>query len=177
MDIATILSFWEQIGVFDYLLPFLLIFGVVYGILEASRIISGNKGVNVVIAAVVGLLTLRVGYVQRFFIEAFPRLGVGIAILIILLVLTGLFIGPGKNMKVMFWIFIAIGLVIGVVVIAGSFDSFGWGGGYNWFESEAVYWILSAALLVGLIVAIVVGKTESKPWQKGMEAVRDLLGD
>ena len=173
-DIGSLLSWWESMGVFDYLLPFLLIFAVIYGILEGSKILSGNKGVNIVIGIVIGLLALRVGFVQRFFTEAFPRLGVGIAILLILLILTGLFIGPGKNLKVMAWIFIAVGIVIGVIVIAQSFGSFGWGG--DWFEGDLAFWIISAVLIIGLIVVVVMGKAkDTGKWETAIGGVRDAL--
>ena len=170
MDIGTLLSWWEGIGVFDYLLPFLLIFAVIYGILTASNILSENKGVNVVIAMVVGLLALRLGYVQSFFTEVFPRLGVGIAVLFVLLILTGLFVGK-ENLKVMFWIFIAVGIVIAIIVLSGSFSAFGWG--YNWYESDMAFWVVSIVLLIGVIVVVVMGKSEpGKAWETPFGKIR-----
>lgn len=157
MNIADILTMWQNIGVFDYLLPFLLIFAVIFGILGATKILSGNKGVNVTIAVVIGLLALRLPYARDFFTQVFPRLGVGVAILVSLLILTGLFIRP-ENLKVMIWIFIAIGSVIGLVIVFGSFSALGFGGGVDWFQNEAVVWIISIALLIGLIVVVVVGQ-------------------
>lgn len=164
MDIGTILQFWENVGVFDYLLPFLLIFAVVFGILGATRILSGNKGVNVVIAVVIGLLSLRVGYVQTFFREVFPSLGVGIAILLMILILTGLFIRQ-ENLKIMYWIFIGIGALIAGIVLFGSFSNIGWIQG-GWYASDWVAWAISIVFLVALVVVVVIGQqpAENKNW-------------
>ena len=155
LDIGSLFAWWENIGVFEYLLPFLLIFAIVYGVLEASKILSGNKAINGIVAVVIGLLTLRVTYVQLFFTELFPRFGVALAVLLVLLILTGLFISK-EYLKVMMWVYIAVGTVIGLVVIASSFGAFGFGA--NWYESELAMWIISAVLLGGLFIAIFVGK-------------------
>ena len=98
MDIGTILLQWQSAGIFEYILPFLLIFAVVFGILEAAKIgFTKERKLNVIIALVVGLLS--VGYTSRmnfsvgqFLSEIFPRLGVGLAVLLVILILVGVFI-------------------------------------------------------------------------------------
>jgi len=160
VTIVDILNQWEAIGVFDIVLPFLLIFAVVYGILTASNILSGNKGVNVTISLVIGLLALRLGFVQDFFREVFPRLGVGLAVFIILLILTGSFL-PTKIRPAVFWIYFAIGAVIAIVVLGGAFSSTTFGGGLGLIGSDIIVWIVSIALLIGIIVVIVVSKADT----------------
>ena len=90
--IGDMLSKWQQAGFFSYVLPFLLIFALIFAILERVGIFKDNKAINAIIAAVVGLMSLQVQMVSQFFAEIFPRLGVGLAILLVLLILTGLFI-------------------------------------------------------------------------------------
>src|SRR3990172_5798244 len=97
ISIAYILNQWQTAGVFDYILPFLLVFAIVFGILASTNILGSQKGVNVIIALVVGLLSIRLGLVQRFFTELFPRLGVGLAVILALLILTGLFISDDET--------------------------------------------------------------------------------
>jgi len=49
----------QEVGVFDYVLPFLLIFSIIFAILEKSHVLGTNKtNINVVVSAVVGLLVL-----------------------------------------------------------------------------------------------------------------------
>ena len=44
----------ETFGVYDYLLPFILIFSVIFGILTATNILGGNKGVNLLVSFAIG---------------------------------------------------------------------------------------------------------------------------
>ena len=45
--IGNMLFQWEQAGVFSYVLPFLLIFAVVFGILSKTGVFK-EKGINIV---------------------------------------------------------------------------------------------------------------------------------
>ena len=89
-NIQDVIYQWETLGVFDYLLPFLLIFAVIFGVLSATKIMGDNKGVHVVIALVIGLLALRIGIVQKFFTVLFPRFAIGLAIMVVVIILVGL---------------------------------------------------------------------------------------
>jgi len=42
-NIANVLQQWADIGVFSYMLPFLLVFAVVYGILSSTKILGENQ--------------------------------------------------------------------------------------------------------------------------------------
>ena len=151
LDIRYLLSQWEAQGVFDFLLPFLLIFAVVFGILTTTNILGKNKGVHIIIAFVIGLLALRLDFVPRFFAEIFPRLGVGLAVILSLIILIGLFV-PQDEMRFWLWGLGAIAFVIAIVVISQSFEGFGWfsSGSY----SDYVGWIIGAVLIIGLIIAV-----------------------
>lgn len=151
MDIGYLLSQWESVGVFDFLLPFLLIFAVIFGILTTTNILGKEKGVHVVVALVIGLLALRLDFVPRFFAEIFPRLGVGLAVILVLVILIGLFV-PKDEMRYWLWGLGAIAAIIAIVVVSKSFEGFGWysSGAY----SDYVGWIVGAVLLIGLIIAV-----------------------
>ena len=158
VTIADILNQWQTMGVFDYVLPFLLIFTVIFGILEATNIVGKNKGVHVVIALVIGLLALRMGFVQAFFTEIFPRLGVGLAIILALLIMTGLFINS-EQAKYWMWGIAAVAVVVWIIILVGTFQNVGWIGGYGFFEDYAGM-IIGAVLLIGVVIAVVAAKSE-----------------
>ena len=96
-DIGSILAYWDSIGFFSYVLPFLLIFALVFGILTRSQIFKDNKGINAILSLTVGLLSLQFQFVPYFFGEIFSRLGVGLAVILSALILVGLFLPSDKN--------------------------------------------------------------------------------
>ena len=153
VDIASILSQWEAAGVFDFLLPFILIFAVIFGILTATNILGKNKGVHIIVAFVIALLAIRFNLVPEFFGQAFPRLGVGLAVLLVMMVLLGLFI-PENQTK--YWMTYGLGtlaIIVGIVVIWNSFDVLGYDFGNG--ITDNIAWIVGALVVVGIIVAVV----------------------
>lgn len=160
-DIQTLLLQWEVVGVFDFVLPFLLIFAIVFGVLTATNIFGANRGVSLIIAIVIGMLALRVGYVQAFFTELFPRLGVAIAVLLTIIILAAAFI-PREHMNGWLIGFGVAGAVFGLIAVINAFSEVGWFGSYWWDQ----YWgmIVGGVLLIIVIVAIFV--TAGKPPEK-----------
>jgi len=151
--ITTILNEWADIGIFAYVLPFLLIFAVVYGLLHNSKILGQNKGVNATIALAIGLLSLQFDYVANFFAIIFPYFGMGLAVLLVGLILMGFI---WKNEKASQWIWFSIGFIIFIIVILNALSDFSWfGGGYFWQD----YWpaVLAAVIIIGLMALIMWG--------------------
>jgi len=171
--ITGILNYWADVGVFSYVLPFLLIFAVVYGILSKIDLFGKqdqNKGVNAVIGVAVGLLALQFDYVPYFFSIIFPKLGVGISVLLTALILMGLFGGgtftyidktDGNKVKLtaMGWTFFSIGTVIAVFVVMNSLQIFSLTGSGWWTEYGPG---IITILIVGLLVALAIGGDKDK---------------
>ena len=86
-SVENLLIEWEHLGIFEYILPFLLIFAVVFGILTKSEVLGTNRGVNTVISLAVGLLAMQSYVLRSFFRTIFPYAGIGIAILLVGLIL------------------------------------------------------------------------------------------
>jgi len=146
-DIGGILADWEALGVFAYALPFLLIFAMIFGILSQTKIFKESKGVNGIIALVVALMALQFDFVPRFFSEIFPRVGIGLVILLIALIFLGMFMS-GRG------IMMAIGVVVLIVVVIQSFGAYGGSGGDfladNWPNLIfAIIVIVAVALIWG----------------------------
>ena len=91
---GNLLAQWEQLGVFSYVLPFLLIFALIFGILQRVDVFKGNKGINAIIALSVSLMSLQFNLVPIFQAEIFPKLGVGLSVILAVIILKGLFLEP-----------------------------------------------------------------------------------
>jgi hypothetical protein len=65
LDFRSVFSYWQQLGLVDVILPFLLLFAVVFGILQKVAIFTDekdktkpNKKVNAIIALALALLVV-----------------------------------------------------------------------------------------------------------------------
>jgi hypothetical protein len=179
-DVGILLSQWEQAGVFEFVLPFLLIFAIIFGILNTTNILSKHKGIQVIIAIIIGLMSItyssRMNFsLGRFMGEAFPRLAIGLSVLMIILILIGLFVSKDER-RYWLWGLGAIGFIIAIVVITQSFETFGLiGGNYD----NYVGWVIGGVLIIGLIIAVAASSGDGSssntapkvavigPWDKG----------
>ena len=155
--ITEVLNIWNDIGVFSYVIPFLLIFAVVFAILKKTKILGDeNDGILAIIAVALGLLSLQFDMVSEFFAVIFPRFGVGVSIFLVAMIFLGFFF-PDRDAKkgvVSKW----IGGVVAAFVLLWSFDSWGeWSqfGFGSWFNDN--FW---AIVIVGVIVATIMGVTK-----------------
>ncbi len=165
-SIADILYQWETLGIFDFVLPFLLVFAIVFGILSATHIIGDNKGIAVIIAFVIGLMSIRYQYFfSSFLSEIFPRLGIGLTVLLTLLILIGLFIAQEEQR---YWGYglAAIGALIAIIIFFQTAENLGW----MWLGgsgSDGVGLIVLGIFVIGIIIAVAVSGSKS---HKGGEA-------
>lgn len=160
----------EQYGFFSYVLPFLLIFALVYGILTMTNIFKDNKAVNGIIALVVGLMSLQFDLVPRFFAELFPRLGVGLAVILVALILLGLFM-PKANW-ISYSLFGAAAIVL-IVVLIKTAGGVGWYSGYWWSDN---WQLVAGAVFIIAVIGVIVGA--SNPPAKDVETplVKRMFG-
>jgi len=149
----------ERLDFFRYWLPFILIFAVIFAILSKVPTFKDNKGAMLLISAAIGLLSLQFGVVPRFFQEIFPNLGIGLSVLIAALILMGAFLPGGENDKYQ-KLFLGIGIVIFILVVASSFSGFhfyGMGGWwYQWGD------IIVTLAIIGGAIAVIVKWNESQ---------------
>jgi len=163
-----------DLGLFDFILPFLLIFAVIFGVLSYMKMFGESRGVNVLIALVIGLLAIRWPVYTDFLNVISPKLGIGLVILLVLIILIGLFVPKGAK-AVVGWILIGIGFIIFLVIIAQTYNilSPAYGGGF--FNDEIIGYLILIGLLVGVVVAVVVGSQSQKsPVKKIGDALEGL---
>jgi peptidoglycan/LPS O-acetylase OafA/YrhL len=159
--LGEMLSKWEQAGFFSYLLPFLLIFALVFGILTRTNLFKDNKVVNGIIALAVALMALQFDFVPTFFAQIFPRVGVALAIILGIMIIVGLF--APRDSPAVNWILLGIGVVTIGVVIIQSAGAVGWQSGQWWGDN---WQLVVLAIFLLILVAVIIGnepKDKSRP--------------
>jgi len=162
--ITEVLNQWADAGVFAYLLPFLFIFAVVFGILNKTKVLGESKGVQATIALALGLLSLQFDYVSNFFSIFLPYAGIGIAVLLIGVILMGLMYDEDGESNWVKYVFFGLGAVIFLVVIVTSISDSSFIGGSRFAESWPA--ILAAIILLLLISFVIWGGDKHKPNDK-----------
>ena len=170
---------WEQMGIFSYVIPFLLIFALVFGILSKINIFgkkggdgTENRTLNALIALAVSFMSLQFDFVSIFFAEIFPRMGVALAGVLVLLVVGGIFIDP-DNKGFMVGL-MAIAMIVFGAIIISSLNAFGWRTDFfysSWWMANNS-WIISLGILILFVVAIIIS---SKP-KTNTPPVNNILG-
>lgn len=146
---------WESAGIFEFLLPALLIFAVIFGILMSTKIMGGNRGVNFIISLSIALLAIRVPIVSQFFTELFPNFAIGLGIIVVAVIMMGLFVQKG-NMKEFYSTMMWSGLGIAVIIAIIIFNNNDWYGSFWWQENwVSVLWVV---ILVLVVAPLVIGK-------------------
>lgn len=167
-------------GLTDVMLPFLLIFVIIFAVLQKTKILGeGKKNLNVVVALVVGLLVIIPHVTGRFppdadpvviMNEALPQVSLVLVAIIFLLILIGVFGQDYVLLGVAMpgWItFISLGIII---LIFGGAAGW-WSSGFDQFleekfGSEAVA-IVIMLLVFGITIAWIT--SEGKDEKAGLK--------
>ena len=171
----------------DVLLPFLLIFVIIYAILQKTKILGeSKKNLNVVVAIIVGLLVVIPHVTGKFprnadpveiMNEALPQVSIVLVAIVFLLIMIGVFgqdqvfLGVSMPGWVAFFSFFVIILIFG--------GAAGWWSGYfgdtleQFFGTEGVA-IVIMLLVFGLIIAWVTSDSKER---EGVEAAHRFGAD
>lgn len=155
-SLNSALDVLREMGFFDVVLPFLLIFSIVYGTLESVKIFK-KKNINAVIAFSLAFLAIGSGYFTGTLKAFTPFVGTLLFFLLSFLVVIGLVAGEElENMIKETWFKIPIILISAGVLI------YSFGMTQNWWtgaEGEASQILNSAFLplfiLSGVFIALI----------------------
>ena len=185
-EFVRILDSW---GLTDVMLPFLLIFVVIFAILQKAKIFGEDKKkFNLVFALVVGLLVViphvlniypPEADVVQIMNKALPQISIFAVAIVMLLILIGLFGGEAKwaSGSLSGWVAIIAFLV--VLIIFGN--AAGWWTTWSWLDNlfgEETVAIIVMILVFAIIVWWITGvdKESESPVSKFGKAVGELFG-
>ena len=135
------IDFLKGFGFFDIVLPFILVFAIIYALLDKTKILGkeDKKNVNALVAFAIGLFVVAATNVVTILRDALPLITLVLVVLLSFMLLVGTFHGDKEfsyftESKFWRW-FLSIVLLISVLFIFGNFvetDS-----GETWLE---VFW-------------------------------------
>jgi hypothetical protein len=153
----------------DFLYPFLLIFFLLFAILEKTNIFGeGKKQINALISLVIALIFVSAVFPKIIVGNLMLFLSVGLVVVFVALMLWGFVSGKGEFTGGMnkFWAWIiGIAIVFAILWASGLGGSlveiFDWLFGSSW---SGVLWtnILMVALIAGAIAVVLVKKASGK---------------
>jgi len=156
-SIIDLLNKGESQGLFKYILPFLLVFALIYGILSNMRILGENKGVHAIIAVALGLLSLYNDFLPNFVEDFAPSLAIGLSILLAAIILFGLFIGGDEDSKISWikYILFGVAAIVFIIVAYSSLNNYNFVGSWAWQEYAPAFIVL--LIIVALIAFMIWG--------------------
>jgi hypothetical protein len=156
VDARTIFYELESMGFYEYILPFMLVFVIIFAILEKTRIFGGSDeegpktNINTVVALIIGFLVLSDPVIVSWMNAYLSRMAFFIVLGIMMLLVVSMFGGGdsfGKGGTV-------LGILITLIALIWTLSS----GTYGVSTPYLFYYIesyLSTILFVGLFVGFI----------------------
>ncbi|MBI2671491.1 hypothetical protein HYX16_01015 [Candidatus Woesearchaeota archaeon] len=165
MSLYDIFGSFESFGVFDIALPFILIFTVIFAVLQKIKLFGGKKNIDIIVAVVLAFLSVRsvflVGLLNRFL----PNTAIFLIIILMFLLMLGTFGGQFEGFKgYMIPIASIISLIFVVLALSGDFLGYGYEFILPSFLADLFYDYQTRATILfvaGMIIVIAVATSDS----------------
>ncbi len=149
----------------DYVLPFILVFTLIFAILQKTQLLGEDKKqINSMIGLVVGLILISFSFARDIVVQLMPFLAVSAVILLVFMLLYGFIMGKKdgdvlhKGVKIALGIILGLALITAMLFITGYWDpiyDLMFGG-----EGSSQIWIniLLVVVIAGAIASVVASK-------------------
>lgn len=166
----------EGSGLFEYVLPFLLVFAIIFAILEKTKIFGERNSVNIIVSIIMGLLFVTQTSLVSTLNSFLPKISLFIIVAVMVLILFGLF---GASTEHGFrGIILLLGAVASLVAIYwGLSPSLGFQLPY-WVQYN---WDVIITLIIILIVIFIIAggsgrKQRGEGFKNLLNSIDDMFG-
>ncbi len=177
---TDLLNTLQNIGFYDFILPFLLVFTIVFAILEKTKIFGktenneAKRNINAVVALVLGLLMINQFEIIQSLNTFLPKISFFIIIALMVLILFGLF---GANVDT------GLGGLLLLLAAILSLVATYWALGPS-LDFRVPFWVqdnwstILALLIIFIIVLMVVrgGRTQASSFDNFQTAINKMFG-
>jgi len=146
----------------DIILPFILVFTVIFAILQKSEILGkGKRQIDALVSLVIALIVVSYANAVGIITSLMPFLAVSVIVILVFLILYSMvFHGEDKfqlhmGLKIAVGILIGIGVIVAVLFSTGAWDYIK----YEWLsagDSSAIFTNILFLVIVIVAIAIVV---------------------
>lgn len=179
--LSEAIAFFQKFGLFDVVLPFLLVFALVFALLEKSKILgveadgkTPKKNLNAIIAFVSALLVVAVTSVVSVIHQALPQVILFLIVIVFFLLLVGSFMKPDEGgfdfatKHPSIYAGAVIAVLLGIILIfMGAIRTETGDSWLHWTYSYAVdNWsgsIVGSIIMFVIIIAAIIWITKSNP--------------
>ncbi len=179
-QIQDVFAQLQDIGLYDFLLPFLLVFTIVFAILEKTYIFGKTTGgeskrnINAVVALILGLVIINQFEIIQSLNNFLPKISFFIIVSLMILILFGLF---GANVES------GLGGFLLLIAALASLVATYWALGPS-LDFRVPYWVLdNVATIIALLIIMVIifavinsGKTDKNSFADAHNALELMFG-
>ncbi|MBD3319423.1 hypothetical protein GF342_05965 [Candidatus Woesearchaeota archaeon] len=185
--LAGVIEFMARLGVYDVVLPFLLVFTIMYAILEKTKVLGTEKwngediprkNLNAMASFVVAFLVVASSQIVSIITEVSAKVVVLLVLVIFFLMLIGTFYGKEEEVKLenswrtffMVVLFIGIALIFADAIVLQDGTSvleWLWGFIASFWTSAAAASVIFILLLIGFMYYITSGESTGGEADKG----------
>ena len=173
----SVIEFFEEVGLYDVVLPFLLVFTIVFAILEKTRVfgtekIDGNeyskKNLNAVAAFVIGFFVIASSKLVEIITTVSSYTVLLLLLSVLFLLLVGSFMKEGEggflkgNWNYFFMILMFVGIVLIFIYALGWWDQV-----WDFFRFQTGGEVVGSIILLVIIVLFIWYITKSEPHKVG----------
>jgi len=153
----------------EVILPFLLVFTVIFAILQKTKILGEeSKQIDAIVGLVVGLIVVSFGYATDIITSLIPVLAISVVVVLAFMLIYGLAFKPGE-FELPGGVRGAIGVLAAIVVVVALLIATG---GWNYLIEVALYGEGSGvmfSIIFIVIIAVVIFFVVKEPKKKGKD--------
>ena len=139
----------------DLILPFLLVFTLIFAILEKSKMLGEEKKqINAIVSLVIWLIFIAFPFAREIVIKLIPFLAVSLVILFVFMLIIGFILAKKEGDMLNPGLKIALGIIFGLAVLVAVL----WiTGGWDIIYSFVMERDLGQTLLINLFILAIIG--------------------
>ncbi|MBS3151427.1 hypothetical protein J4443_03560 [Candidatus Woesearchaeota archaeon] len=113
IDFNDVVGSFADVGGFDVVLPFLLVFAVTFAILRKIRLFGENKNVDAIVSLILAAFLVSSTAIVEVLVGFLPRVSMIVLVLLMLILVVGIFSGKSEwGGGWLFW-----GAVVGIISV------------------------------------------------------------